>query len=117
MLIAPASLLDAANALAVAMGWSDGPAWPAYTVPLSPTGGAPATHWGLRTGVTTTFATMIDAAKGGVLPDALIGAFTPAQVAALVEALIIDIDQHAMGHFDRIIAQADLLKLGDAESA
>ncbi len=108
VLIAPAPLLDAANALAVAMGWSEGPEWPAYTVPLSPTGAEPATHWGLRIGAAESFEAMIDAARAGVLPEALAGAFPPAQVAALVGALIVDIRADAAGHFAAAIGAAAL---------
>ncbi len=43
IMIVPAEHLDAANAFAVGMGWGPGN----YSVPLSPTGLDPATHWGL----------------------------------------------------------------------
>jgi hypothetical protein len=44
VLILPAAYLAAGNALGEAMGWGAGN----YSVPLSPTGTAPATHYGCR---------------------------------------------------------------------
>lgn len=88
VLIAPAAHRDAANALAQAMDWGAG----CYSVPLSASGEAPATHWGLRTGAAPAFADMIGAAAQGALPEELAGTFEPAQVAALIAALIISIE-------------------------
>lgn len=113
VLIAPAAYLDAANALAQAMGWST-PGWPAYSVPLSPTGAEPATHWGLRTGASPTFAAMIEAARLGELPEELAGDFQPQAVAALIGALTISIEADEADpaeHFARVVDAAGLVAI------
>ena len=98
VLIAPAALLEQVNALATAMGW--GP--DCYSVPLSLTGAAPATHWGLRTWATASFVALVDGAARGELPQELAGTFAPADVATLIAALIISTDPAVTdpaGHF------------------
>lgn len=54
VLIIPAAHLDAANAFGSASGWGDG----CFSVPLSPTGQAPATHYGCRADVSASFVAM-----------------------------------------------------------
>lgn len=112
VLITPATQYHAANALAEAMGWSE-PGWPAYSVPLSPTGAEPATHWGLRTGAAP-IAAMIAGAAQGALPEELAGTFEPAQVAALIGALIVSIEADEADpaeHFARVVDAAGLVAI------
>lgn len=110
VLIAPAALLEQANALAAAMGW--GP--DCYSVPLSASGEAPATHWGLRTWAADSFAGQVEAAAQGVLPEELAGTFEPAAVAALIGALTISIEADVADpaeHFARVVDAAGLVAI------
>lgn len=82
VLIIPAALRSAANALGAAMGW--GPE--NYTVPLSASGEAPATHWLCRTDVTLDFqATLL--AAGYDLARAGLDAGQIAEVQAALDAM------------------------------
>lgn len=119
VLIAPAALLGEANRLAEAMGWNE-PGCPAYTVPLSPTGAPPPTHWGLRTWASDSFAGIIAAARRGELPDSIAGAFAPERVAALVSALIIDIrtdETDPAGHWAAVLEAHGLMMVTEGEEA
>lgn len=60
----PAAYRDAANAFAVSMGW--GP--DNYSVPLSPTGAEPATHWTLCATVGQGFLDLLAAPPPEALP-------------------------------------------------
>lgn len=91
VLIAPAAQRDAANALAAAMGW--GP--DCYSVPLSASGAAPATHWGLHAWVAEGFAATLAAAARGALAGALILSIEPGLT-------------DPAGHFARVVESAGL---------
>ena len=80
-LILPAAYREAGNALAVALG-HDQPPGNTYSVPLSPTGQEPATHYGCHTVATQGFVDMIVAGKANQLPPGL-----PEGTANLIEAL------------------------------
>jgi hypothetical protein len=56
VLIIPADDLDAANAFGVEQGWGEGN----FSVPLSPTGAEPTTHWGCRAEVGPSFIEMVE---------------------------------------------------------
>jgi hypothetical protein len=56
VLIIPADDLDAANAFGVEQGWGEGN----FSVPLSPTGAEPTTHWGCRAEVGPIFIEMVE---------------------------------------------------------
>lgn len=88
VMIVPASGLAAANAFGQAMGWGPGN----YSVPLSPTGAAPATHWGCRATVYQTFLDLLANPPEAALP---ILAFTVMDLK--------DTDDFA-GHFHGVIA-------------
>ena len=110
VLIAPAALRAAANALAGAMDWGAD----CYSIPLSPTGAAPATHWGLRTWASEGFEAVVDAAGRGELPNEIAGTFDPAQVAALVGALTVDIRADVTdpaAHFEAVLESAGLMRI------
>lgn len=55
VLIIPADHLKAANAFGAESGWGDG----CFSVALSPTGNAPATHYGCRADVSQSFVAMV----------------------------------------------------------
>lgn len=64
VMIVPAAGLAAANAFGASMGWGEAN----YTVPLSPSGAEPATHWGCRANVTDGFLALLDAPPDEALP-------------------------------------------------
>lgn len=109
VLIIPAALRAAANALGAAMGWgSDN-----YTVPLSASGEAPATLWLCRTDVTMVFlATVLaagyDLASAGLETDQIAGVQAaldameappaiPPGAAAVIAALDMDLSEALWG--------------------
>lgn len=90
VLIIPAALLPAAEAVATAMGWGS----PSYTIPLSDGSAEGATHWGCRTRVSPVFE--------GLLAD-------PPPLPGLPEvlaALIVDISavQDGRPHLEQVAA-------------
>lgn len=99
VMIAPATDLDAANALGEGMGW--GP--DNFTVPLSASGAEPATHWGCRADVSEGFVALLESPPAEALP-----------VLAMVH---IDIRSTAdpAGHFREVIAGLGLviIELGE----
>ncbi len=84
-LIINAACLDKANALAEVMGWGPN----SYSVPLSPDGTEPATHWGLNVAeARPEFLAMLAGAAEGEMPDGLIAAGYPAaDFTDVIEAL------------------------------
>jgi hypothetical protein len=56
VLIVPAAYHDEANAFAVEQGWGEN----SLSVPLSPTGQEPATHWACRADVGPSFIDMVE---------------------------------------------------------
>jgi hypothetical protein len=78
VLILPADLRDAGNALSVAMGHGS-----TYKIPLAPPESAEPTHYGTHSMVSTSFQEMIEAAKLGEWPEH----FTPEMI-ALAEPVV-----------------------------
>lgn len=106
VLIVPAAQRDAANALAEAMGW--GP--DCYSVPLSPDGAAPVTHWGLHSWVQESFALMLGAAGEGQMPPELIAAgYPPEDFVAVLGALIYSLWPDMTGHVADVLQAAGLM--------
>lgn len=84
VLIIPDAQVEEANALGVAMGWGVGN----YSVPLSASGLAPASHWGLNIEAPTDeFLAMLDGAAQGAAPEGL--EFPPASFAAVLNNLAV----------------------------
>ncbi|WRH62048.1 MAG: hypothetical protein RSE12_17000 [Fuscovulum sp.] len=92
VLIAPGSARAAANALAAKMGWGT----ENYSVPLSPTGATPATHWGCRADVSDSFVALLEN--------------PPAEAVAVIAVLTIDLREGGdpRGHFLEVIASLGL---------
>ena len=90
-----AEALGAANALCAAHGWGE----ESFLVPLSPTGDAPATHFGLRASA--------DAAFAADLAEAI------ATEPALSAQMVVDMreDSERQGQFEGLIAQAGLRRV------
>ncbi len=96
VMIVPDAGLVAANAFGEAMGWGPGN----YSVPLSPTGAEPATHWGCRATVYQTFLDLLANPTEEALP---IFAFTVMDLK--------DTDDFA-GHFHQVIDGLGLAIIG-----
>lgn len=68
-LIIPNALRDDANRLACAMGWDAAPLpGRTFSLPLSPDGSEPATHWLCRFNASAAFVGTLQAAQGGAVP-------------------------------------------------
>lgn len=100
VLIIPGSLRDDANRLAYLKGW--GPE--CYTVPLTD-GSAPVSHWGLRTTVQDGFLAEMGAAAQGIMPEI---DMTPEAFFGVVQAVVFDAREDAVGHFTEVIAASGL---------
>lgn len=106
VLILPAARQSAGNALSQALGY--GP--DTYSVPLSPTGAEPATHFGAHVAnASAAFVAALDAARAGNLPP---GA-DPAVVQAVMGELIADPveTEDGRGHFDDVLAGHGLQRI------
>jgi hypothetical protein len=91
--ILPAAMRDAGNTLAENMGWGSN----CYSVPLSPTGSAPATHWGARADVPQSFFDLL--------------ADPPAEAAPVLAELFLDTMENCddrRGHMDSAAAKQGL---------
>ena len=90
--ILPAAMRDAGNAFGEQMGWGN----PSYSIPLSPTGAEPATHWGARADLPPSFFALMDA--------------PPAEAQPLLDALILDVQDvgDPYGHWSGVIAAQGL---------
>ena len=107
VLILPIAQVQTGNAVSEAMGWGA----PSYTVPLSPTGNAPATHMGLHAWVTEEFGLMLGS---GEMPQSVIDAgITAAAYTAMLSALIVSIVPDYDGHFAGVAADNGLAVLSD----
>lgn len=105
VLIIPAELRDKANTLAERMGW--GP--DNYSVPLSPSGVEPATHYGLHAWAQPSFAQMMQDAGDGVPPLGLIDDDFPKEhYTSVVNAVVFSMRDDAPGHFDNVAADRGL---------
>ena len=102
VLLLPVAQVATGNAVSEAMGWGS----PAYTVPLSPTGTEPATHYGLRTWSDEAFQAMLESQ---VYPPQLAQAgITEAAYAAMIGALVWSFWPDYMGHFATVCAENGL---------
>lgn len=101
VLIVPADARGKAKALASAMGW--GPE--NYAVPLSPTGSAPATHYGLHAWVEPEFVDILSKSRSGIMPAALTTAgFAKKNFDDVISNLTVSIRASLSGHFNEVIA-------------
>jgi hypothetical protein len=112
VLIIPTAHKQTADLGSVAMGHTD-PGVETYTVPLSPTGAEPATHWACVSWVRQAFLDTVEDAKGGKLPDGVpwdAVKLTEADVLAMADALIVrDIeDGKHHGHFGTVCDELGL---------
>lgn len=103
VMIVPASLRDIGNRLSCALGHDTLPG-NTFSVPLSPTGSEPATHYGCRTAAQQSFADLLMAAGQGVLPeiDWTEYGLTVEDIGAVLAGLITDVRpaEDEDGHFD-----------------
>lgn len=87
--IVPAAHHGALEALGRALGLTPGDT-PEHGIALSPTGVAPATHYGLRAWAATTTRVAFEALKSGALTPPAVDGYTPAQIAAAITAVAQD---------------------------
>jgi len=108
ILILPADLQSAGNALAIAMGHDVEPAH-TYSVPLSADGQEPATHYGCHAWVTEAFVAMLQSAAQGQMPEGL----DPQLVATVLSGLISSIGSELTPreHFDGVLAANGLVQI------
>lgn len=102
--IAPADLLEVANAFGETMGWG----YPCYTVPLSPTGAEPATHWAARATVYPGFVELLAEPPEGSPPFSVTG--IDPEAVYLPGTILVDLsatDDFA-GHFYGVIERMGL---------
>lgn len=92
VLIVPAAYRDEANAFAVAQGWGEN----CLSVPLSPSGQEPATHWACRAGVGPSFINMVENPSPESQP----------LVAVLIYSFEDNMDPYA--HWTRVLADNNL---------
>lgn len=97
VMILPAAYLDAGNAFGVAQGWGEGN----FSVPLSASGIAPATHWGCCAEVGPGFLAMM--------------ASPPAEAAPLVAVMVSSFDDARMpfDHWSDVLAANGLVRVAD----
>ena len=90
--ILPAAMRDAGNAFGEQMGWGS----PSYSIPLSPTGAEPATHWGARADLYPGFFDLLGNPPEDALP--------------LLDALVLDVRDigDPYGHWSEVIAAQGL---------
>ena len=102
IVICPVAVLPAAAALGVQLGWSENE----LSVPLSPSGNAPATHWSLHAWARPETAALF---RGELVPD---GA-DEAQLAAILAQLIVSTREggNPGEHFDEALATAGLTRV------
>lgn len=105
VLIIPAALRDAGNQVAEAMGWGTGN----YSVPLSPAGSEPATHYGLHAWASEQFKAWVEGTEP--LPEGMEAA------QPVIDALIYSFRADLMNaeHFDTVAAANNLQRVEAAE--
>lgn len=91
--IVPAAHLAALNALGVALGWSDGE----HSVPLSATGNAPATHYGLRAWAREQTRATFEALKASPASAPAVPGHSASAVQAAITAVVLDWADDAPG--------------------
>lgn len=114
VMIVPAALQDTANRLACALDYDVLPG-DTFSVPLSATGQAPATHYGCRSAAKQEFIDMLAAAGQGTLPDIQWEDYglTVDDIPPILAALVADTrpaDQ-ADGHFETVLATVNLTRV------
>jgi hypothetical protein len=118
--IVPAAQQDAANRLACALGYDVLPG-NTFSVPLSSTGAAPATHYGCRSLAKQEFLDVLGAAAQGQLPpiDWSEYGITETDISAVLASLFIDrrpADQ-SEGHAETVLAAQGLAVVAADETA
>lgn len=120
VMIVPASLQDAANRLACALGHDVLPGH-TFSVPLSADGSEPATHFGCRTAAQQSFLDLLSGAAEGALPDLPWADYgiTEQDIADVLASLISDAQpaSEMIGHFDAALAANDLVRVVMGEAA
>jgi hypothetical protein len=107
VLILPAKLQAAGNALSCALGHDDPPG-STYSVPLSANGQEPATHYGCHSWMSPGFVDTIREAIQGRLPEGI-----EELVATVVSGLICSFDggMAARDHFDMVLSANGLKQI------
>ena len=105
IVICPAATLPAATALGVQLGWSENE----LSIPLSPTGAEPATHWAMHAYARPETAALF---KGEWMPDAV----DHAELSTVLSALIVSAIEGGQGlpHFESVLATESLQRIGEA---
>lgn len=103
VLMLPNTLVATGDAVAEAMGWGARN----YSVPLSATGTAPATHYGLHAWTTESFRQMIE--TGYFPPELAQAGVTEAAFRAMLDALVSSFATDHAGHFDVATADSGLV--------
>lgn len=108
VLIIPASLKDAADALAVSMGWAFGPG--TYSVPLTDDGNN-LTHYGAKPDVSQSFIDMVNAVQAGHTVEGV-----PPEAVFVVKALIMDADPKAdrKTHLEQVLAREGMVQYANS---
>jgi hypothetical protein len=115
VLIVSASACDAANRLGEGMGWGARN----YSLPLSPSGAAPATHWaGHLANAQPEFLDMLTAAQAGDMPERLTEAGYPAaDFATVCGELTMDVSEgDPSRHFARVCAAMGLALVQETQA-
>jgi hypothetical protein len=115
VLLVPAAQVDVGNKALAAMGEANTGA-ASFSVPLSPTGTGPATHYGLHTWVPTAWVTKMQNAKAGTIPGGMPWASQGINANAVREmaaTLLISTrpDGAHEGHFDQALAANGLQRI------
>ena len=115
-LAVPAALRDKANRLSCALGHDTMPG-STYSVPLSPTGQEPATHYGCHAWVQPSFVEILAGASQGHLPEIDWADYdlTAGDVAAVVDGLIASEPQAELLDIDGWLAMHGLVRVMPAE--
>ena len=102
VLILPAALRDTGNAVGEVMGWGPNN----YSVALSATGNAPATHWGLHAWTDEKFKMMLDSRV--YPPEVEEAGISEASYGEMLDALISSFWPGYEGHFSSVCADNGL---------
>jgi hypothetical protein len=105
VLILPTEQVETGNAVAQAMGW--GP--DNYSVPLSPTGSEPATHWGLHAWATEGFRDMIE--TGYYPPELEQASIDEKTFTAMTAVLVSSFWPDYTDHFATVIKESGLQQI------
>lgn len=108
VLILPASLQQAGNNLAIAMGHDDPPGH-TYCVPLSGDGQEPATHYGCHAWATEAFVSTIAGAAQGQMPQGLDAELVATVLGGLISSIGSELTPRE--HFDATLAANGLQQI------